>query len=116
MKTISNLCCTHGHSTLYTNGIKNLPSLKDYVMGPVAQEITNRLEHRFAPTQLSVQDDSLSHHGHAGYREGIETHLTIQIKSPSFAGLSRLARQRLVLEVVQDLMDNPIHALVIKAE
>jgi BolA family transcriptional regulator, general stress-responsive regulator len=56
-------------------------------MGPIAQEITNRMQQRFAPTKLSVQDDSLSHRGHGGYREGVETHLSLSITSNAFKGL-----------------------------
>lgn len=84
-------------------------------MGPVASEISRRLEAAFAPSALSVHDDSARHHGHGGYREGIETHLRIDIVAAAFAGQSRLARQRSILDLLSDLMDNPIHALQISA-
>jgi BolA protein len=39
----------------------------------VAQEIRDRLQAAFAPDRLDVVDDSESHRGHAGWREGGET-------------------------------------------
>lgn len=82
--------------------------------GPVAREITRRLAEAFAPTQLQVLDDSHQHRGHGGYREGVETHLTVIMAAAALAPLSRVARQRAVLDLLADLMDNPIHALSLK--
>jgi BolA family transcriptional regulator, general stress-responsive regulator len=83
--------------------------------GPVAQELARRLTETLAPTSLTVSDDSAQHRGHGGYREGIETHLSVEIVSAAFAGMTRLARQRAVLAAAAELMDNPIHALAIRA-
>jgi BolA family transcriptional regulator, general stress-responsive regulator len=78
---------------------------------PIAEEISRRATAAFAPVHLEVQDDSHSHRGHGGHREGVETHLTVRITSAVFNGKGRVERQRLVFEVLHDLMDNPIHAL-----
>ncbi len=78
---------------------------------PVADEITRRVQVAFAPLYLEVVDDSDKHRGHGGHREGIETHLTLRITSAAFDGKSRVARQRLVFDLLSDLMENPIHAL-----
>ncbi|MCX8224881.1 MAG: BolA/IbaG family iron-sulfur metabolism protein, partial [Sulfitobacter sp.] len=40
----------------------------------VTQEIADRLEAAFAPSELSVVDDSESHRGHWGFHEGGESH------------------------------------------
>jgi len=85
-------------------------------LGPVGQELEQRLRRGLAPTALEVVDQSSAHAGHAGARPEGETHFAVRIASASFAGLSRVDRQRLVLEHVGDLMERRIHALSIKAE
>jgi BolA family transcriptional regulator, general stress-responsive regulator len=83
-------------------------------IGPVAREIAQRLTNAFAPRSLQVIDDSHQHRGHGGHREGIETHLTVIMAAEQLAPLSRVARQRAVLDALADLMDNPVHALSLK--
>ena len=53
----------------------------------VTQEIADRLEDAFSPTELNVIDDSESHRGHAGHREGGESHFNVKIRSAHFKGL-----------------------------
>lgn len=84
-------------------------------MGPVATEIERRLCEALDPVHLEIQDDSAHHAGHGGYREGVETHLQVTVVSAAFASLSRLDRQRRVLDLLADLMGNPIHALSVDA-
>jgi BolA family transcriptional regulator, general stress-responsive regulator len=79
--------------------------------GPIAAEIGRRLTEALAPSRLEVQDDSASHRGHGGHREGVETHLTVRITSAAFNGKGRVERQRMVYALLADLMENPIHAL-----
>jgi len=83
--------------------------------GPVAAEIDQRLRAALAPTRLTVTNDSARHRGHAGDDGSGESHFTVDIVSPAFAGLSRLARQRAVNEALGDLMRERIHALAIRA-
>jgi BolA family transcriptional regulator, general stress-responsive regulator len=78
---------------------------------PVATEIARRITAALAPTQLMVEDDSDKHRGHGGHREGIETHLTLRITAAAFNGKGRVDRQRMVFDILADLMENPIHAL-----
>ncbi len=67
-----------------------------------------------APEHLEVRDDSHLHAGHAGAQEG--SHFGVVIVSPRFAGLSRVARHRLVYDCVQALIGRGgIHALAIDA-
>jgi len=44
-----------------------------------------------------------------------ESHFRVEIESPRFAGLNRVARQRLVNQALADLLATRIHALAIKA-
>ena len=83
--------------------------------GPVAAEIDQRLRAALAPTRLIVTNDSARHRGHAGDDGSGESHFTVEIVSPAFAGLSRLARQRAVNAALGDLLRDRIHALAIKA-
>lgn len=75
--------------------------------------IEARLRETFAPLQLEVQDDSAAHAGHAGAREG--GHYTVRLRSVRFAGLSRVARHRLVYDALGELMSSGIHALAVQA-
>ncbi len=84
-------------------------------MGPVATEIERRLKDALSPTRLEVIDDSESHRGHAGHDERGESHFTVRIESPRFAGQSRVGRQRLVYDALGELMRTRIHALSIDA-
>lgn len=83
--------------------------------GSVAAEIERRLRAALAPTRLEVINDSARHHGHAGDDGSGESHFTVEIESPAFAGLSRLARQRAVNAALGDLMKERVHALAIRA-
>lgn len=84
-------------------------------LGPVTTEISRRLSEALQPLHLEVRDDSAHHAGHGGYRDGVETHLHITVVSAAFTALSRLDRQRRILALLSDLMDNPVHALSIDA-
>ena len=79
----------------------------------VTQEIADRLEEAFAPSELSVVDDSESHRGHGGYREGGESHFNVKIRSAHFKGLSRVARHRAVHEALGPDLIGRIHALAL---
>ena len=79
-----------------------------------AEEIETRLRAALAPQRLEVLDDSHLHAGHAGAREG--RHFTVRITSPRFAGLSRVARHRLVYDSLGPLAAQGVHALAIVAE
>ena len=83
--------------------------------GPVAAEIDKRLRRALAPTALNVINDSAKHHGHAGDDGSGESHFTVEIEAPAFAGMSRLDRQRAVNAALTDLLRDRIHALAIRA-
>ena len=77
----------------------------------VAEEIRERLEAAFAPEELAVIDESESHRGHAGWREGGESHFAVRITAMPFAEMSRIERHRAIHAALgSDLMAR-IHAL-----
>jgi BolA protein len=82
-------------------------------MGAVAAAIDNKLRTRFAPTRLVIEDESSKHHGHAGWRDGGESHFKVEIVSAAFDGQNRVARQRLVYAALKDEFDAGLHALAL---
>ncbi|MDY0272577.1 MAG: BolA family protein [Advenella sp.] len=68
-----------------------------------------------SPIKLEIIDDSHLHAGHAGSKNGAG-HYTVIIQSALFNGLNRVARQRLVYDVLNDLIPFPIHALAIQTQ
>lgn len=71
------------------------------------------LRQQFAPSVLHIVDDSAKHAGHAGAREGGETHYSVLIVSDRFAGLGRVARHRLVNESLAPEFGSGLHALAL---
>jgi BolA family transcriptional regulator, general stress-responsive regulator len=79
-----------------------------------AAEVDRVLREALAPLQhLEVIDDSHLHAGHAGAREG--SHLRVIVVSERMAGLSRIARHRLVYDALRRVIPQGIHALAIEA-
>lgn len=77
----------------------------------VANEIEDRLRDAFSPRELGVEDQSERHRGHAGWREGGETHFHVVIAADAFEGMSRIARHRAVHEALGADLLGRIHAL-----
>lgn len=83
-------------------------------MPVAAADIERHLRRAFEPLEsLQVQDDSHLHAGHAGALEG--RHFSVRLVSGRFAGLTRVARHRLVYDALSALMTSGIHALAIDA-
>jgi BolA protein len=83
--------------------------------GLVASEMLRRLNSSLIPSRIELVDDSEAHRGHGGYTPAGESHFSLTIESPAFAGKSRVERQRLVYAALGDLMQERVHALSIKA-
>ncbi len=81
----------------------------------MADRIRTKLEAGLAPRRLAIFDDSHRHAGHAGAREGGETHFRVEVVSPSFAGKTRLERQRTVYALLAEELAERVHALQITA-
>jgi BolA protein len=84
-------------------------------MGVVADAIQRKIRDALAPTTLVITDDSPKHAGHAGAREGGESHFTVEIISAAFEGKSRVARQRLVYDLLKAEFAAGLHALALIA-
>jgi len=79
-----------------------------------ADRIRATLEAAFAPAQIIVEDDSAKHAGHAGARPEGETHYTVAVISPAFAGRSRVERSRAVHAVLEAEFSRGLHALALR--
>jgi BolA protein len=74
-----------------------------------------RLNSALDPTSIELIDDSEQHRGHGGYNPAGESHFSLRIKSPAFAGKSRVERQRMIYAALGELMRERVHALSIRA-
>jgi BolA protein len=77
--------------------------------------ITDKLTKAFAPQRLDVVDESHLHAGHAGSRPGGETHFRIHIVAQAFEGKSRIARHRMINDMLSEELAGSVHALAIHA-
>ncbi|MFQ5437370.1 MAG: BolA family protein [Paracoccaceae bacterium] len=78
---------------------------------PIQDQISEKLTSAFQPDELRVVDESEKHRGHAGWREGGETHFHVTIRSARFHDLSRLERHRAVHAALSPELVARIHAL-----
>lgn len=83
---------------------------------PQIQVYEALLVQHLQPLSIAIVDDSHLHAGHVGHTSAGASHLTLNIVSDHFQGLSRVARHRLVYDVLVDWMKSDIHALVINAK
>jgi len=69
---------------------------------------------QLAPASLTLIDESGLHRGHAGAQPGGETHYRLVIVADAFVGLGRVARQRLVYDLLREEFDTGLHALALE--
>jgi BolA protein len=81
----------------------------------VADTIRQKLTAAFAPSELTVLDESARHEGHAGHRAGGETHFDVRIVSEQFSGVARVERQRRIYAALDAEFRGGLHALSLKA-
>lgn len=75
-----------------------------------------KLTAAFAPIQLTIEDESHRHAGHAGARPGGETHFRVHMVSSAFAGKTRLERHRMVNDALAAELRESVHALALKLD
>ena len=80
----------------------------------VREIIEQKLSQKFAPSHLEVIDESARHQGHAGSREGGETHFRVRIAATQFVGKTRLAQHRAIMDELSAELKGGVHALAIE--
>jgi BolA protein len=87
------------------------------------ERIVARLAEALEPQELAIIDDSARHAGHAGVRTGPGhaktiggTHYRVKIVSAKFVGLNRVARHRLVYDLLPAEVADGLHALALDAK
>ncbi|MEM8797598.1 MAG: BolA family protein [Pseudomonadota bacterium] len=80
----------------------------------VSETIENKLRAAFNPSALEIIDESHLHAGHAGHREGGESHFRIRMTSDHFDGMIRIQQHRAVNEVLAEELNGPVHALALE--
>jgi BolA protein len=78
------------------------------------ERIAAKLTQGLNPEALDIVDESDRHKGHAGAREGGETHYRVDIVSQAFAGKGRLERHRMVNALLADELAAGVHALALR--
>ena len=81
----------------------------------VEDSIRTKLTAAFALVSLEVVNDSHRHAGHASSPGTGESHFSVRVVAPAFAGKSRVERHRMVNEALADLLSGKVHALAIQA-
>ncbi len=80
-----------------------------------AERIERLLSGGLSPAHLDIVDESHLHAGHAGAREGGETHYSVTVVADVFAGENRVARQRRINALLAGEFAGGLHALSIRA-
>ncbi len=80
----------------------------------VEAAITRKIREALKPEELMVENDSGRHAGHASSPGTGQSHFRLRIVAGSFRGLNRLARHRLVYDVLKAEMAGPVHALALE--
>ncbi len=82
----------------------------------VVDEIKSRLDQRFAPRELEVEDQSALHAGHAGAPPEGESHFAVRIRAMELGPMGRVARHRAIHSALGTELVGRIHALAIDAD
>ena len=80
-----------------------------YLAMSMQSKITEKLQSAFSPEHLEVTDESHMHN----VPEGSESHFKVTLVTDEFAGKMLIARHRLVNKVLENELQNGIHALAL---
>lgn len=78
------------------------------------ERITSILSKELTPIYIEVTDFSETHRGHAGYKEGGETHFNVIVVSDHFSGKSMIERHKIIYRFLETELATRIHALTLK--
>lgn len=81
----------------------------------IADDMRRKLGNALGPAEISIEDESALHAGHAGAQPGGETHFRLRIVAREFEGMSRIARQRRIHAILSEELRTRVHALTIDA-
>jgi BolA family transcriptional regulator, general stress-responsive regulator len=77
--------------------------------------IERLLSDSLSPSHLEIVDESHLHAGHAGARDGGETHYRVTVVAAVFEADNRVGRQRRVNALLAEEFGGGLHALSIRA-
>jgi len=106
------LMCRRSPSPVSRNIEENVQEKN--AMKPTHDALLERFLRAFPESLIQVEDESHLHVGHAGAASGAG-HFRVRVIGARFNGLQRIARHRLVYDVVSDWMPARVHALNIIA-
>ena len=86
------------------------------VKNSISTSIEQKLIKKFSPIKLIIEDVSEKHRGHAGFKEGGESHFVIKIKSNYFKDMTKLEIHRLINDVLKEEWAFGVHSISIKTE
>ncbi len=78
-----------------------------------ASRIETLLMTQFSPVEITLEDESHRHAGHAGANPEGQSHYRLRMVADAFDGLNRVARQRLVLKALDAEFASGLHALAL---
>ncbi len=78
----------------------------------VQQTLESRISEQLSIVHLEVINESHHHAGHA--HGGAETHYKVVVVSADFEGKRKVARQQMIYKIVNDMINNPVHALAMQ--
>ena len=81
----------------------------------VEQSIREKLGGAFIQAVIEVVNDFHRHAGHGSSPQTGESHFSVVVVSPAFAGKSRLERHRMVNAALAEELAGPVHALAVTA-
>lgn len=79
-------------------------------MGPIQSKLDQKLKDALGPSYFELENESHTH----SVPKNSETHFRAVIVSDKFNGLSRVARQRLVLDTIAAEMKGGVHAFTMR--
>lgn len=78
------------------------------------ERIETKLTNAFAPTFLSVEDESHLHTTHGPYQAGGGSHFKVTLVSSAFTGCTAVERHRKIYACLEEELKSGVHALGLK--
>lgn len=81
----------------------------------IKTSIEKKLREAFAPSFLTIEDESYLHVNHGNYHKGGESHFKVKIVSSMFKGWSRIERHQKIYACLEEELKDGVHALSLQA-